>query len=131
MDQDNIEKVECFRCEACGNFHPKDECEIITIKIVKGKNCKFEKINIFENKKINIEDKKEEIMKPLISEKKEELKYNPADPNVVKLVSKEEKEAYLKRTSSIPPAFIRQFGNVWIEPKDANFETKGAKNIPQ
>jgi hypothetical protein len=28
-----------FLCEACGKYHPEDECEEVYIKIIKGKNC--------------------------------------------------------------------------------------------
>jgi hypothetical protein len=26
-------------CEACGGYHPEDECEEVYVKVVKGKNC--------------------------------------------------------------------------------------------
>ena len=34
-----IDSVEMVKCEACGQFHKVTECEIVTIKIVKGKDC--------------------------------------------------------------------------------------------
>jgi alanyl-tRNA synthetase len=36
-----MDKGEAFKCDVCGGFHLADDCEIITIKIIKGKNCEL------------------------------------------------------------------------------------------
>ena len=38
MSQD-IPTVEMAKCEGCGQYHPVSECEVVIIKMVKGKNC--------------------------------------------------------------------------------------------
>ena len=35
----NLKMKTVLLCEACGGYHPEEECEIIVVKIVKGKNC--------------------------------------------------------------------------------------------
>lgn len=30
-----------YKCDACGGYHPEAECEIVTIKIIKGKACEL------------------------------------------------------------------------------------------
>jgi hypothetical protein len=47
MKNEEVKKVEfknlkmktVLLCEACGSYHPEEECEIILVKIIKGKNC--------------------------------------------------------------------------------------------
>jgi hypothetical protein len=34
-----IPTVEMAKCEGCGQYHPVEECEIVVIRMVKGKNC--------------------------------------------------------------------------------------------
>jgi hypothetical protein len=34
-----LEKKSVLLCEACGGYHPEDDCEIILVKIIKGKKC--------------------------------------------------------------------------------------------
>ena len=30
---------EMIRCDGCGEYHPLSECEVVVIKMIKGKNC--------------------------------------------------------------------------------------------
>lgn len=39
IKEPKMEKRTMFKCEGCGEYHPEDECEIVIIKIIKGKNC--------------------------------------------------------------------------------------------
>lgn len=39
----NMNKVTMMKCEACFGLHPIDDCELVTIQIVKGKNCDLRK----------------------------------------------------------------------------------------
>lgn len=34
-----MDTKEMIKCEGCGEYHPLEECEIVIIKIIKGKNC--------------------------------------------------------------------------------------------
>jgi hypothetical protein len=36
-----LNKVSLLKCDACGGYHPEDECEVVTIKLIKGKSCEF------------------------------------------------------------------------------------------
>jgi hypothetical protein len=35
----NLKTKTVLLCEACGGYHPEDECEIVLVKIIKGKDC--------------------------------------------------------------------------------------------
>lgn len=35
----NMETKEMAKCEGCGEYHPIEDCEVVTIRIVKGKHC--------------------------------------------------------------------------------------------
>ena len=37
--QKKLKTVEMVRCEVCNRLHPKDEVEIVVVKIVKGIHC--------------------------------------------------------------------------------------------
>ena len=39
VDLKNLKMKSVLLCEACGGYHPEEECEIILVKIIKGKNC--------------------------------------------------------------------------------------------
>jgi hypothetical protein len=34
-----LNKVTMIRCEACGELHKEEDCEIVIVKIIKGKEC--------------------------------------------------------------------------------------------
>ena len=147
MKKLNIETSTVLKCDVCGEYHLETDCEIVTIKIIKGKNCKLVRENILKQdefiekgeakKDVRIKvnetiENKESIEKPVVTEE-DRLRKNLENPNIIKLVSLEEKMAYLKRTSGgVPPAFIKRQlsgGDIGISPKDSNFETKGAKIV--
>ncbi len=39
-----MEPVEYVRCEGCGELHPMKDCEVVIVKITKGKNCALKPI---------------------------------------------------------------------------------------
>lgn len=130
LKKSNLEKKSYLHCESCGEYHPEDECESVTIEIIKGKNCPLPKQNIFE-KKLSIP-----ILEPQIAEiskdeimKKEEAVMPTSEPdflknpNLVKLVSPEEKNKFLRKNKAIPP----EFRSMAIPPNDPRFEKEGMK----
>ena len=30
-----------YKCEGCGEYHDAEDCEVVVIKVIKGKNCKI------------------------------------------------------------------------------------------
>lgn len=34
-----METKEMIKCEGCGQYHPIEDCEVVIIKIIKGKQC--------------------------------------------------------------------------------------------
>src|ERR1035437_1493405 len=36
-----LEAKEMLRCDGCGGYHPVDECEVVVLRLVKGKNCEL------------------------------------------------------------------------------------------
>jgi len=134
MEKLKIKKVNMLKCDVCNAYHPEDDCEIVTIKIIKGKDCALTSPAYIEQPiknntvrdtnststaifNVELEQQTKEIKQPdTIVEK---LK----DPNVIKMVSAEEKKDYLKKTASaIPPAMLRHYGNMF------NPGEGGAKN---
>jgi hypothetical protein len=44
-----LNKVTMIRCEACGELHKEEDCEIVIVKIIKGKECTLRSSNKSEN----------------------------------------------------------------------------------
>ena len=40
-DLKGMDVKEMIRCEGCGEYHSMEECEVVIIKIIKGKNCQL------------------------------------------------------------------------------------------
>jgi hypothetical protein len=34
-----LQTKEMMKCEGCGEYHPVEDCEVVIIKMIKGKNC--------------------------------------------------------------------------------------------
>lgn len=99
-DLDNIEKKTLIKGQ-CGHFHPEDECEVVIVKFVKGKNC-----NLTETPVAPTRD-----FAPVKQQQFEEL-----PPEVVVIDTK-------KPRSIIPPGIA----SMMFSPGDPGFETNGAK----
>ncbi len=39
-----MKSKQVYKCEGCGEYHDADECEVVIIKVIKGKNCKLGEI---------------------------------------------------------------------------------------
>lgn len=140
MENLNIERRSVIRCEVCGDFHDEDDCELITIQIIKGKGCKLIKDNLFIKTPsvppiLHVNDdnhsKTREIKEENINDNSE-LREKLKDPNTVKILTPTEKTELLKkRNSGIPPAFLRRLphaeGNVFVPPDDSRADAQGAK----
>ena len=61
QERKGLQQQEVIRCESCGKFHPVDECTELVIKIVVGKNCDINNINLFSKQNESI---KNEIIQP-------------------------------------------------------------------
>lgn len=109
-DLEKMESSSYLLCEACGGYHTEDECEVVIVKIVKGKNCKLNMTKehtanlnntpkIFENEKRSVETEMTVSNQPQVPP---------------------------RRTPSIVPP---SFGAMMVPPTDPAFETKGKKEI--
>ena len=144
MKKLNLEKKAVVRCEVCGDFHNEEDCEIIVIKIVKGKNCPLVREKIYSQTIQMIPEKTFGQVVPIVKESTTEektekqiddaaaLREKLKDPNVVKILTPEEKTELLKkRRSGIPPAFLNRMpgapGNVFIPPDNPDSERSGAR----
>ena len=135
MKEPNIEKTTGYMCH-CGHFHTEDDCEIILIKVIKGKNCTVSNLNFFNDKKQEVanEIKQEEQViqpvqvQPAVKAPEFPPGFDPKKPNEAKLLTPAEKEAYLKEASrGIPKEFMNMTSSIMIPPDDPRFESKGAK----
>lgn len=44
----HLQKKTVIKAE-CGHYHPEDECEVILIKVIKGKDCELDQTKILNN----------------------------------------------------------------------------------
>ena len=82
------------KCEGCGEYHPVEDCEIIIIKVVKGKACHLPPTGtkpVFQT----------EYSVPV------NAKHPIAPTTTEKLsVDQEAMKAIIKKRQSVPPAFL-------------------------
>lgn len=108
-----IPTVEMAKCEGCGEYHPVEECEIVVIRIVKGKKCSLPSNKIAPSRQFrsNIDDRDAQLVerKEPITVFKEEL---PVAPVTV-----------IPKKNIIPPAIA----SMMLDPGDPRFEQFGAK----
>lgn len=112
-----------LKCDACGEYHPVEDCEVVVIKLVKGKDCKLTPIKPFSgetNIKMPDYDFRDQHRADLSSPKE---KVEPAPVDGIHLTEAEVKENLAKRSSLVPPAF----SGVMIPPGHPSFERNGAK----
>jgi hypothetical protein len=139
MREPNVEKITGYMCH-CGHFHPEEDCEIILIKVIKGKNCEISNLNFFDEKKaeesaakaVTELEKVPDVVVETPSVKPSAFPpgFDPAKPNEAKLLTPAEKEAYLKESAKgIPKEFMRMSNSVMIPPDDPRFESQGAKQF--
>ena len=92
-----LNRIEMVRSDVSGKLFPASDCEMVIIKIVKGKTEDINEYNPFSNTKVNIEErpvlKREELATPVVEK--------PSIPNID---SPEFKAAMQRRNSAIPPA---------------------------
>lgn len=108
-------------CEACGEYHPVSDCEIVIIKIIKGKNCALTKRNTHPIQEMKLQAGSEsphaEPVPATVFDKQK--KYFTDDEDKYPVVTPEER----KKKPAIPPGIM----NMMIDPGNPNFETKGDK----
>lgn len=89
---------EMMKCDGCGQYHPVEDCEVVVVKMIKGKGCSLE-----ANPLRNIET---------------EVVYEKPIGKVVKTVDAQEEitpeqrekiKAVIKKRQAVPPAFLGQF----------------------
>lgn len=118
---------EMMKCEGCGEYHPVEDCEVVVIKVVKGKDCKLPSTNHPMSRgqesiedSYTIEDAKEigvlkEEVKPVPKPKPgQEARYVVEDQPV---------KVQGKRPAPLPPGFA----GVFIPNGHPDFDSKGAK----
>ncbi len=104
-----------YKCEGCNEYHDADDCEVVVIKVIKGKNCRigavFQKpVGIpFGNDLLSIIPKKDirENMMPVDKTPLDILKNEFPDGKpayeVKKIESSEEMQKAAARMAVIPP----------------------------
>ncbi len=108
---DNLPVRELVPCQGCGGYHSPEECEVIVIKIIKGKNCPLPSSGGLRTEPASIRDRV--IEKPL------------------------PEQAALKEAAPVAPAKVvprkniipQGISSMMIPPTSPNFETNGAKEI--
>lgn len=52
---------EMVRCDGCGGFHFEDDCEVIVIKIIKGKQCEFKGLQPQVREVVRVVEKQQDV----------------------------------------------------------------------
>jgi hypothetical protein len=99
-----LQTTEMILCQGCGEFHPVTECEVVVVKIVKGKNCQLNQKSIFGTSTTGAS-----LQNKIATETKEE--FPVLDRPVVPM------------KKAIPPGFM----SMMLPPDNPDFESKGAK----
>lgn len=113
-----IPTVEMAKCEGCGEYHPVEECEIVVIRIVKGKNCSLPSNRVVEPRRLQVDAQRvasesHASRMQVASESQFESKVEePAQPVTV-----------APKRTIIPPGFA----SMMLDPGHPNFESHGAK----
>ncbi len=101
-----LETTEMVNCQGCGEYHPITDCEIVVIRVIKGKNCQLNQKSIFGNVK----------SAPIVSQGDDrDLKDLPILDKPVIPAGPVKK--------AIPP----QFAGMMLAPDNPDFERFGAK----
>ena len=115
--------TEMFFCEACKNYHPIDDCEVVIIRMIKGKNCSMGKP--VENFTRDLPVPEAQII-PVVKKVVDNIPLKVDDDGVgYHIPPKEMEKINAQRKSIIPPGLA----SMMVGPDDPNFETKGAKEV--
>jgi hypothetical protein len=113
-DLEKMNSSSYLLCEACGGYHPEEECEIVVVKIVKGKKCK---LNVAKEYTSNLSKQSATATEKHTPEKKAVITPEETTPVA--------QPTPPKRSTVIPPGLA----SMMIPPTSPQFETKGKKEI--
>ncbi len=124
MKLPKLETIEMMKCDSCGQYHPIAECEIVTIKIIKGKSCVMNSNNAgIASKNLTSSAKPTTLANP------NKVIIEGEDMGVplyeVKNTESAQGAQGAQRKSIVPPAFA----GVFIPQDSPDFEARGAKEI--
>jgi hypothetical protein len=108
---------EMIKCDACDQYHPVEDCEVVIIKMIKGKDCELRPVSSsssysFDKRSIISNDTKVE---PRVHLSEQE-----------QLIEDMKNAATAKPRPVIIP---REFQGMNIPPDDPRFESHGAKAV--
>ena len=131
---------ELYKCEGCGSYHPLSECEVVIIRMIKGKDCELTPIRTIIKDSFNLIDKPDDrgFVNKEVSNGQGGIMVERTEPVVKKLPSGEisdpdgvgrhippaEMEEINKKKHSIVPSAFR---GLLVDPGQPNFEEKGDK----
>lgn len=111
-----IPTVEMAKCEGCGEYHPVEECEIVVIRIVKGKGCSLPSNKIKSDPRpafrSNVDDRDAE-----------HINERPGPVTVFKEEAPAQPVTVIPKKNIIPPAIAAMM----LDPGDPRFDQFGAK----
>ncbi len=120
MNPNDLPQVEMIACEGCGSYHKKEECEVVVIRIIKGKDCQIPLV-----RKNSIQPAPAVFIPPQQS--------SPAVPTAVATDSAAPAIPVEPKKNIIPSklryigAMPNQMGGLMMDPTHPQFETKGDK----
>jgi len=121
MKLPQMKTVEMVECDACKEYHALADCEIVVIKIIKGKNCPLTKRNTHPVQEIKIQtgsvSPHAEPVPTTVFDKQK--KYFTEEEDKYPVITPEAK----KRKPSIPPNIL----SMMMDPGQADFEQRGDK----
>jgi hypothetical protein len=105
----SLPSSEMVLCQSCGQYHKIEDCEVVVIKMIKGKHCEMKPtapatIPMFGMVETKPEEPKQEVVK------------QPPEPVVTR-------EPGIKTRTIVPPGLAAMM----IPPSHPQFEEKGAK----
>ena len=148
-----LDTVEMMKCDGCDGYHPVAECEVVIIRVIKGKSCEITPLyttrlkNVVEN--TNKQDGRMhiDVIKPSFLDNKVEVNINDVLKDAVGVIGdakilptgeiadadgigrhippQEMEQINLKKKSIIPP----EFRGLTVSPASPNFESAGNKVI--
>lgn len=100
QERKGLQTQEMVRCESCGRLHPLNQCTELIIKVIVGKDCDINNINIFpkeviKNEAKNVvppEFKKEEYIPPKTTNQPKSKSIVP--PGIAKMMMEGGSEIY-------------------------------------
>jgi hypothetical protein len=120
-DLKNMPTKEMIKCDGCDRYHPLEECEVVIIRMIKGKNCelKSEQPRTTETVDAPVVDRVVATVIPTVN--------TPVVPSSEGYhIPPREVEEMIKKRKNIIPSGI---ASMMLSPADPNFDAKGAKEI--